>query len=119
MLALTPCWYNREHRPDGHRQRQGDGSWASRCRYCERAIARYGKGKWSLSDGFDVTRLGNTGAARYLYLFDPADDFIVARFALGERDEEQIETYKAELGERYGLNLPENTLQLRDSADAP
>lgn len=117
MLALTPCWYNRQHLPEGHRHRTSDGGWSSRCRYCERAIRRQGKGGWKLADGFDPTEISGAHTARYFYLFDPADDFIVARFALADcADEAAIDAYKAEISTRYGLDEEGNILELRDSS---
>lgn len=117
MLALTPCWYTRQHVADGHRHREADGGWSSHCRHCHRPIKRHGKGEWKLAEGFDASELGAGHAARYLYLFDPADDFIVARFALTDYpDEAAIDAYKLELRARYALDAAGNIFELRDSS---
>lgn len=116
MLALTQCWYTRLHQPMGKRHREADGSLTSHCRHCERTIISWGRNRWFLADGFNVTRLAETTGTRFLYLIDTADDFILARFPVGHLGHEAaIEAYRDELRMEYLAGDAGNGIELRDS----
>lgn len=118
MLALTQCWYTRKHVPERKKHREADGSWSSHCRHCERPIVSWEKDRWFLADGFNVTRLAEQAGTRFLYLIDPADDFIVARFPVNQLENEaEIDALKEELRAKYGLDQPGSDLELHDSAE--
>lgn len=120
MEALTQCWFTRIHRPERARHREPDGSVRSTCRYCQRAIVSWDREAWSLSDGFDVSRLAETASGRFLTLYDTAGDFVVHRYTVAHlNDEEAITAYKLQLREEYGLDDPDTTLELRDSQRRP
>ena len=70
--ALTQCWYTREHRPTALRYHEDDGSTFSICRYCGRRIVTWGKHRWSIADGLDVSRLAETVVGRFLTVLDKA-----------------------------------------------
>ena len=116
-LALTQCWYTRKHVPERTRHREEDGSLSSNCRHCQRPIVAWSKDRWFLAEGFNVTQLAEKTGTRFLYLFDPAADFIVHRYPVSHLpDEAAIDAYKAQLAEEHGLDQPGADLELRDSA---
>lgn len=118
MLALTQCWYTRKHVPERKKVREEDGTWSSTCRHCQREIQSWSKDRWFLTDGFNVTQLAEQTGTRFLYLFDPADDFILHRYPVSHLpDEAAIEAYKEDLRAEHGLDQPGSDLELRDSRD--
>ncbi len=120
MEALTQCWFTRVHRPERERHRQSDGSVTSTCRYCQRPLVSWDRANWNLSNGFDVSRLGELTSGRMLTLIDMVDDLIVRRFPIRHlEDETAVEAFKRELREQYALDDPGSTLVLRDSAPSP
>lgn len=117
-MALTQCWFTRVHVPRGRKHRQDDGSWTGHCRHCEREIVSWGKNRWYLADGFNVSRLAETSATRFLYLIDTADDFVVARFAVGHlADDAAIAALRESLAEEYLSGPGSADLELRDSRE--
>jgi hypothetical protein len=117
-VALTQCWYTREHRPTSERYHESDGSTFSICRHCGRRIVTWGKHRWSIADGLDVSRLAETVAGRFLTVLDKADDLVVRRFTVSHLpDEPAIEAFKAELRERYAIDEQGSDLTLIDSAE--
>jgi len=115
--ALTQCWYTREHRPTAVRYHENDGSTFSICRHCGRRIVTWGKHRWSIADGLDVSRLAETVSGRFLTVLDKADELVVRRFTVDHLpDEAAIEVFKDELRERYGMDEPGSDLTLIDSA---
>jgi hypothetical protein len=117
MEALTQCWFTRVHRPVRERHRQDDGSVTSTCRYCQRALVSWDRRNWNLSGGLDVSRLAELTAGRTLTLIDTLGDLIVRRFSVRHlQDEHEVEAFKRELRAQYGLDQPDTTLELRDSA---
>ncbi|OYU36332.1 MAG: hypothetical protein CFE35_03220 [Novosphingobium sp. PASSN1] len=78
----------------------------------------YGKHRWSIADGLDVTRLAETVTTRFLTVLDSADELVVRRFTVDHLpDEEAIAAFKLELRERYAMDEPGSDLTLLDSAD--
>lgn len=117
-LALTQCWFTRKHVPERKKFREDDGSWSSTCRHCEREIRSWSKGRWFLADGFNVTRLAEETGTRFLYLFDPGEDFVLHRFPVAHLpDEAAVEAYKLGLRAEYRLDAPGCEVVLRDSRD--
>jgi hypothetical protein len=117
MESLTQCWFTRVHRPHRERHRQVDGSVTGTCRYCQRALVSWDRENWSLSDGLDVSRLVEMTTGRTLTLVDTLGDLIVRRFPVRHLgSEEAIEAFKHDLRAQYGLDDPDTTLELRDSA---
>jgi hypothetical protein len=118
MPALTQCWYTRTHIPVSRKHKEEDGSYTSECRYCGKAISSWAKGRWSLADGFNVSRLRDTTGGRYLYVMDVIDDFVVARYPIDHLETPAaIRACREDLCARHGLNEPGCTLELRDSKD--
>lgn len=118
MPALTQCWYTRVHVPHGRRYKQADGSVSSDCRYCDKAIASWHKGRWYLADGFNVSQLREAAGGRYLYVIDAADEMVIARYPLGgEQEPAALREFKDELRRKHGLDMPGSALELRDSQD--
>lgn len=116
--ALTQCWFTREHRPTAQRYHESDGSTFSICRHCGRRIVTWGKHRWSIADGLDISRLAETAAGRFLTVLDKADDLVVRRFTVNHlADEPAIEAFKAELRTRYEMDEPGSYLTLVDSAE--
>ena len=116
-VAPTQCWFTREHRPTALRHHEDDGSTFSICRHCGRRIVSWGKHRWSIADGLDISRLAEAINGRFLTVLDSADDLVVRRFTLEHlADEEAIEAFKRELRERYAMNEPGSDLTLIDSA---
>ena len=116
--ALTQCWYTREHRPTALRYHEDDGSTFSICRYCGRRIVTWGKHRWSIADGLDVSRLAETVVGRFLTVLDKADELVVRRFTVDHLpDEAAIDVFKDELRERYAMDEPGSDLTLVDSAE--
>jgi hypothetical protein len=119
MVALTQCWYTRVHRPERERHRDDDGSLTSTCRYCHRHLVSWDRGHWTLADGLDVSRLVELTSGRTLTLIDEVDDLIVRRFPIRHLDcEADVDAFKQQLREQYGLDDPGSALVLRDSAPA-
>jgi len=115
--ALTQCWFTREHKPTALRHHEEDGSTFSICRHCGRRIVTWGKHRWSIADGLDISRLAETTNGRFLTVLDSADELVVRRFTLDHlADEEAIEAFKLELRERYAMDEPGSDLTLLDSA---
>lgn len=115
--ALTQCWFTREHNPTALRYHEDDGSTFSICRHCGRRIVSWGKHRWSIADGLDISHLAETTSGRFLTVLNSADDLVVRRFTLDHlADEAAIDAFKAELRERYGLEEPGSDLTLIDSA---
>lgn len=116
--ALTQCWYTREHRPTALRYHEDDGSTFSICRHCGRRIVTWGKHRWSIADGLDISRLAEKVVGRFLTVLDKADELVVRRFTVDHLpDELAIEVFKDELRERYGMDEPGSDLTLVDSAE--
>jgi len=119
MVALTQCWYTRVHRPERERHRDSDGSPTSRCRYCHRPLVSWDRENWTLADGLDVSRLVELTSGRTLTLIDVVDDLIVRRFPIRHLgNEAEVEAFKQQLRNQYGLDEPGTSLVLRDSAPA-
>ncbi len=115
--ALTQCWYTREHRPTALRYHEDDGSTFSICRHCGRRIVTWGKHRWSIADGLDISRLAETLTGRFLTVLDSADDLIVRRYTIDHlADEDAIAAFKLELRARHGIDEPGSDLTLVDSA---
>ena len=115
--ALTQCWFTREHRPTAQRHHEDDGSTFSICRHCGRRIVSWGKHRWSIADGLDISRLAETTNGRFLTVLDSADELVVRRFTVGHLpDEAAIDAFKLELRQRYGMDEPGCDLTLIDSA---
>lgn len=118
MLALTQCWFTRAHVPTRSKHKDEDGAWSSHCRHCERRIVSWGKNRWYLADGFNVSRLAETTGTRFLYLIDTADEFVLARFSVSHlKDEAAIGDFRQDLEEEYLAGPAAAGLQLRDSID--
>ena len=116
--ALTQCWYTREHRPTALRYHEDDGSTFSICRHCGRRIVTWGRHRWSIADGLDISRLTETVVGRFLTVLDKADELVVRRFTVDHLpDEAAIAVFKDELRERYGMDEPGSDLTLIDSAE--
>jgi hypothetical protein len=117
MRALTQCWFTKAHVPESRRgHKEDDGSRSSYCVHCGRPILTWDSQRWFLADGFNVTRLLETASGRHLFLFDAADDLIVARFPVAHlNDEAALDAYKLELSEKHGVNLPGSNLELLDT----
>lgn len=117
-VALSQCWFTRQHQPTAWRAHEDDGAIYSICRHCGRRIVTYGKHSWSIADGLNVTRLAETVTTRFLTVLDSADELVVRRFTVDHLpDEEAIDAFKLELRERYGMDEPGSDLTLLDSAD--
>lgn len=117
MVALTQCWYTRIHRPERERHRDSEGSLTSTCRYCHRPLVSWDRENWNLADGLDVSRLVEMTSGRTLTLIDVLDDLIVRRFPIRHLDNEaDVDAFKQQLREQYGLDDPATPLVLRDSA---
>ena len=116
MLALTQCWFTRTHVPSRSKHKDADGAWFSHCRHCERRIVSWGKNRWYMADGFNVTRLSETTGTRFFYLIDIADDFVLARFPVGHlKDNAAIEDFRRDLEEEYLVGPAAIGVELRDS----
>ena len=116
-VALSQCWFTREHQPNAVRFHEDDGSTFSICRHCGRRIVTWGKHRWSIADGLDISRLAETTTGRFLTVLDKADELVVRRFTVDHLpDEAAIELFKDELRERYGMDEPGSDLTLIDSA---
>lgn len=119
MRALTQCWFTRVHVPRRRPLAEEDGSQSATCRHCSRRIVSWAKGSWHLADGFNVTRLAETSAARFLYIVDMLDDVVVRRFPLTHLGtEDDIRAYAAEISHAHGIDEPGSRLALRDSRAA-
>lgn len=117
MKALTQCWFTRVHRPARARQRQSDGAVSSTCRYCQRTVVSWDRENWTLSNGFDVSRLVETTSGRTLTLVDTQGDLIIRRFPVRHLDgEDAVAAFRLVLRAEHGLDEPGTTLELRDSA---
>jgi len=117
MEALTQCWFTRVHRPVRERHRDSDGSLTSTCRYCHRPLVSWDHDNWNLANGLDVSRLAELTGGRTLTLIDSFEDLIVRRFSIRHLETEaEVDAFKHELRAQYGLDAPETTLVLRDSA---
>ena len=117
MQALTQCWFTRLHRPERWMEHDDDGSHLSQCRYCARRIVSWDREAWYLADGFNVSRLAETAAARSLTLVDVTEELVLHRFSVSHlNDEEAIEAFKRQLAGRFGLDEPGTPLRLLDSA---
>ena len=118
MLALTQCWYTRNHVPEGRAHREGDNSYSSHCRYCGRPIFSRNKQVWHLADGFDLTQFEDVKGPRHLYLLDVTDDFVLGRFPVDHlENEEAVEAFKQQLREQHHADAPDSSVVLLDSAD--
>ena len=117
MRALTQCWFTRAHVPESRRRhKEEDGSRTSHCAHCGRAILTWDNQRWFLADGFNVTRLVETAGGRHLFLFDRADDMVIARFPVSHIAEpDALEAYKQELREKHGVDQPGSDLELLDT----
>ena len=119
MLALTQCWYTRNHLPERRTHREEDNSFSSHCRYCGRPISSRNKQSWHLADGFDLTQFKDLKGPRHLYLLDVSDDFVLRRFLISHLDcEEAVEEFKEKLREEYNADAPGSTIMLLDSASS-
>jgi len=117
-VALSQCWFTRAHQPTPWRFHEDDGGIYSICRHCGRRIVTWGRHRWSIADGLDVTHLAEMVSGRFLTVLDSADELVVRRFTVDHLpDEAAIEAFKLELRERYGMNEPGSDLTLIDSAD--
>jgi hypothetical protein len=115
--ALTQCWFTRVHRPVRERHRDADGSLTSTCRYCHRPLVSWDHANWNLANGFDVSRLVELTSGRTLTLIDTTGDLIVRRIPIRHlQTEDEVDAFKRELRAQYGLDDPDSTLDLRDSA---
>ncbi|MEO0030699.1 MAG: hypothetical protein RIS94_457 [Pseudomonadota bacterium] len=115
--ALTQCWYTRIHSPERQRHRNADGSTGSVCRHCHEPIVSWDRSGWALARGFDVSRLAATASGRFLTLYDSAGDFVLHRYAVAHLpDEDAVDAFKQRLRDEYGIDDPDSTLELRDSA---
>ena len=120
MEALAQCWFTRVHRPERDRHRADDGSITSTCRYCRQPLVSWDRGTWSLATGLDMGRLAELTLGRTLTVVDKYDDLIVRRFPIRHLDDEDaVEAFKLELRAQFGLDDPDTTLVLRDSAPPP
>lgn len=116
MLALTQCWFTRQHQPETRSHRGEDGAHHAWCRHCEREIISWDKGRWFLADGFNVTRLAETVGGRFIFLLDTADEMVVARYGVTHiTDPAELETFKAQMRTRHGADEPGSTIELFDS----
>lgn len=117
-VALSQCWFTRQHVPTAWRAREDDGGIYSICRHCGRRIVTWGRHRWSIADGLDITHLTETVTGRFLTVLDSADELVVRRFTVDHLpDEDAIEAFKQELRGRYGMDEPGSDLVLIDSAD--
>jgi len=117
-VALSQCWFTRAHQPTQWRFHEDDGGIYSICRHCGRRIVTWGRHRWSIADGLDVTHLAEMVPGRFLTVLDSADELVVRRFTVDHLpDEAAIEAFKLELRERYGMDEPGSDLTLIDSAD--
>lgn len=117
-VALSQCWFTRQHHPTPARFQEDDGGIYSICRHCGRRIVTWGRHRWSIADGLDVSRLAETAIGRFLTVLDSADELVVRRFPVDHLpDEAAIEAFKLELRERYGMDEPGSDVVLLDSAE--
>lgn len=114
-LALTQCWYTRQHRPVATPRERVEGAFYAYCRHCRRPIFSCDGQYWHLDGGFNMETLGEK-ANSFLSVVDVADGMIVARVAVPpEADESFVEALKAEIAERYGIGQHNTNLAIRDN----
>ncbi len=117
-IALSQCWFTRQHQPTAWRVHEDAGGTYSICRHCGRRIVTWGRHRWTIADGLDVSHLAETVTGRFLTVLDSADELVVRRFTVDHlADEAAIEAFKLELRERYRMDEPGSDLTLLDSAD--
>lgn len=118
MLALTQCWFTRQHQPETRSHKGDDGAHHAWCRHCERPIISWDKGRWFLADGFNVTRLAETVAGRFVFLLDTTDEMVIARYPVHDiADPTELEAFKADVRARHRVGEPGSTIELFDSGE--
>ncbi len=112
-FAITPCWYSREHTPEGRRRRDEDGSLVCTCRYCRKQIRSRGGQGWSLADGLDLDALAASCMSSHFSVVDAFDGIVIARYPLPEgEDPDAVAALEASLREEHGI-VPGGDLELR------
>lgn len=113
-LALTQCWYTREHSP-AHRPRDRvDGAYYAHCRHCRRPIFSIDGRAWHIDGGFNVDALGDAANA-FLSVDDPADGITLARIAIPpSASDADIAALIEGTRRAYGIGEAGVTLILRD-----
>ena len=114
ILALTPCWYNRAHRPLQTPREAVEGAFYAYCRHCHRPIFSLDRAYWHIDGGFNIETLGDL-ANSFLSVEDVADGMTIARFALDPSAEDAaVEALKEQIRKDYGIGEEDNALSIRD-----
>lgn len=118
VVAMTPCWFTREHLPDDdgpYVLREGGPSYA-RCRHCYRDIVSHDAMHWDMAGAFNPEAAGRVRAMAFLSVVDVLDEMVIARFPIGRiPDEAGVKALRARLRQDYRMDEPDSMLVLRDS----
>jgi hypothetical protein len=117
VVAMTPCWYTREHLPaDAPRFLREGGPAYARCRHCHRDIVSSDQRHWDIAGGFDAEAAGLSRAAAYLSVVDVVDEMVIARVPIGKiPDEAGVQALRLQLRADYRMDQADSALVLRDS----
>jgi hypothetical protein len=118
VVAMSPCWFTRNHLPDDdgtYVLREGGPTYA-RCRHCYRDIVSHGGLHWDIAGAFNPEAAGRARATAFLSVVDVLDEMVIARFPIGRiPDEAGVQALRARLRRDYRMDDPESMLVLRDS----
>jgi len=114
-LAMTQCWFTRQHHPRQTPKECVEGAYYAHCRHCRRPIISFDGCSWHIDGGFNVEALGDRANA-FLAVVDVADGMIVARIPVPhEADDEAVEAIKDQIREDYGIGEEGTFLTIHDN----
>jgi hypothetical protein len=113
-LALTQCWYTREHHPAHKPRDRVDGAFYAQCRHCRRAIFSIDGNMWHIDGGFNVETLGDA-ATSFLSIDDPDEGMTIARIPISPAaSEEDVDALIDQVRKDYAIGEEGTSLILRD-----
>jgi len=113
-LALTHCWFTRNHYPNHKPRERFEGAFYAYCSHCRRPIFSIDGSMWHIDGGFNVDTLGEM-ANSFISVDEPTEGMNIARIPVSptatDKDvAELIEQIRLD----YGIGEPGVTLTLRD-----
>jgi hypothetical protein len=113
-VALTQCWYTRQHHPASHPKERVEGAFYAHCRHCRRPIFSMDGQFWHIDGGFNVETLSEN-ANSFLAIVDVVDGMIIARVAVpAQAEDDFVEALKEQIREQYGIGEDGNNLAIQD-----
>ncbi len=113
-LALTHCWFTRNHYPNHKPRERFEGAFYAYCSHCRRPIFSIDGSMWHIDGGFNVDTLGEM-ANSFISVDEPTEGMNIARIPVSPTaSDKDVAELIEQIRLDYGIGEPGVTLTLRD-----